>query len=518
MAEFQRMPTQEELQKILYMGQMQGKTTQEIINENLAKGGTVKPLPENFFTTASAGAKRAGDYINKAGTAADVAKLFPGYQPETKVTIPTSFSVVPKMDPYSGQVMPTGLQTQQAPIGNVLQQIKPSDISGVSGAERTYGDVGAGKAPQLMDVVDTLGLGAGGMAAGKGLLTAGAKTARYAAPVVGEALEGYAANTGLLAPLITYHGSPHSFDKFDIAKVGTGEGNQAFGHGMYFAENKDIAKSYVPNFSERQAEARMFGSKDIDDAIRKAREELDYVTRNKAPTATVNEVRQEIAQLELKKSGKGGSGALYKVDIPDRSIAKMVDYDEPIKNQHKAVKDFAIKQGLLLDDLGFDLIQKVGRDKAGSDAMRAAGITGIKYIDQMNRVGGKETKNYVVFDPSRLKILEKNDTPVSSLTTIYHGTTPQAAKAIEKSGFDINKSADGTIWFTSNPNIGEVAASGKGGVVKRMMDTSKMKLGGWEQADKYSTNELMNMGYDGLMLKDKSGITYQIFNPEKLKK
>lgn len=173
MAEFQRMPTQEELQKILYMGQMQGKTTQEIINENLAKGGTVKPLPENFFTTASAGARRAGEYINRAGTAADVAKLFPGYQPETKVTIPTSFNVVPKVDPYSGQVMPTGLQTQQAPIGNVLQQIKPSDVLGVSGAERAYGDIGAGKAPQPMDVIDTLGLGAGGMAAGKGLLSAG---------------------------------------------------------------------------------------------------------------------------------------------------------------------------------------------------------------------------------------------------------------------------------------------------------------------------------------------------------
>lgn len=170
MAEFQRMPTQEELQKILYMGQMQGKTTQEIINENLNKGGTIKPLPENFFTTASAGAKRAGDYINRAGTAADVAKLFPGYQPETKVTIPTSFNVVPKMDPYSGQVGGTGINTQQMPIGNVLQQIKPADVLGVSGAERAYGDIGAGKAPQPFDVVDTLGLGAGGIAAGKGLL------------------------------------------------------------------------------------------------------------------------------------------------------------------------------------------------------------------------------------------------------------------------------------------------------------------------------------------------------------
>jgi hypothetical protein len=176
MAEFQRMPTQEELQKILYMGQMQGKTTQEIINENLAKGGTIKPLPESFFTTASAGARRAGDYINKAGTAADVAKLFPGYQPETKVTIPTSFSVVPKMDPYSGQVMPTGIQTQQAPIGNVLQQIKPADVLGVSGAERAYGDIGAGKAPQPFDVIDTLGVGAAGMAGTKGLLGAARAT------------------------------------------------------------------------------------------------------------------------------------------------------------------------------------------------------------------------------------------------------------------------------------------------------------------------------------------------------
>lgn len=204
MAEFQRMPTQEELQKILYMGQMQGKTTQEIINENLNKGGTVKPLPENFFMTASAGAKRAGDYINRAGTAADVAKLFLGYQPETKVTIPTSFNVVPKMDPYSGQIGGTGINTQQMPIGNVLQQIKPADVLGVSGAERAYGDIGAGKAPQPMDVIDTLGLGASGMAAGKGLLTAGTKTAKYAAPVVGSAAENYAARTGLLQPIVPY--------------------------------------------------------------------------------------------------------------------------------------------------------------------------------------------------------------------------------------------------------------------------------------------------------------------------
>src|SRR5687768_12961428 len=36
-------------------------------------------------------------------------------------------------------------------------------------------------------------------------------------------------------PLIFYHGSPHSFNRADISKIGIGEGNQAYGHGLYFA-------------------------------------------------------------------------------------------------------------------------------------------------------------------------------------------------------------------------------------------------------------------------------------------
>jgi hypothetical protein len=41
-----------------------------------------------------------------------------------------------------------------------------------------------------------------------------------------------------------YHGSPHDFDRFDISKIGTGEGAQAYGHGLYFAENEGVARSY----------------------------------------------------------------------------------------------------------------------------------------------------------------------------------------------------------------------------------------------------------------------------------
>lgn len=41
-----------------------------------------------------------------------------------------------------------------------------------------------------------------------------------------------------------WHGSPHDFDAFDISKIGTGEGAQAFGHGLYFAEKEGVARSY----------------------------------------------------------------------------------------------------------------------------------------------------------------------------------------------------------------------------------------------------------------------------------
>jgi hypothetical protein len=54
--------------------------------------------------------------------------------------------------------------------------------------------------------------------------------------------------------LITYHGSPHRINnvdeqnplgKFDLSKVGTGEGAQAYGHGIYLAESPDVARTYA---------------------------------------------------------------------------------------------------------------------------------------------------------------------------------------------------------------------------------------------------------------------------------
>jgi hypothetical protein len=42
-----------------------------------------------------------------------------------------------------------------------------------------------------------------------------------------------------------YHGSPHKFNKFSTDNIGSGEGNQSFGWGLYFTDNKGIGEHYA---------------------------------------------------------------------------------------------------------------------------------------------------------------------------------------------------------------------------------------------------------------------------------
>lgn len=64
-----------------------------------------------------------------------------------------------------------------------------------------------------------------------------------------------------------YHGTPHTFPeepgfplgRFRSEKIGTGEGAQAFGHGLYVAENPEVAKTYKNALSGTKIEV---GGKD----------------------------------------------------------------------------------------------------------------------------------------------------------------------------------------------------------------------------------------------------------------
>lgn len=49
-----------------------------------------------------------------------------------------------------------------------------------------------------------------------------------------------------------WHGSPHDFDKFDLGAIGTGEGNQVHGWGLYFAKDKKVSKQYKDVLSKLQ--------------------------------------------------------------------------------------------------------------------------------------------------------------------------------------------------------------------------------------------------------------------------
>ena len=69
----------------------------------------------------------------------------------------------------------------------------------------------------------------------------GIKVVQYEKGKINEALEELDKQEGNVYFQSAYHGTPHKFDKFSTEKIGTGEGYQAHGWGLYFAENKNVS-------------------------------------------------------------------------------------------------------------------------------------------------------------------------------------------------------------------------------------------------------------------------------------
>lgn len=79
-----------------------------------------------------------------------------------------------------------------------------------------------------------------------------AKSAARAVAGKAKGMMGQVIREAASSPSITaYHGSPHTFDQFSADKIGTGEGAQAYGHGLYFAENEGVAQSYRDTLSRK---------------------------------------------------------------------------------------------------------------------------------------------------------------------------------------------------------------------------------------------------------------------------
>jgi hypothetical protein len=133
---------------------------------------------------------------------------------------------------------------------------------------------------------------------------------------VGEAFDALGNKIGALPDAITaYHGSPHDFDEFDMSKIGTGEGAQAYGRGLYFAENENVAKEYRDNISSQaldgaKAVLQRVGG-DVDAAIA---DRVNALSRFEEIMKNLG--RGQIEQLkQYKNKGDFTKGHMYEVNI-----------------------------------------------------------------------------------------------------------------------------------------------------------------------------------------------------------
>jgi hypothetical protein len=264
---------------------------------------------------------------------------------------------------------------------------------------------------------------------------------------------------GTMFEVKAYHGSPYSFGKFTTEKIGTGEGNQAFGWGLYFTDLKDIAKNYAKNLSTQNIGVI---SKEIVDAIKKygirtkltnisdwsiasdmllandfdtqkvIKELNDYLSKNipKGLISPQNIAKEyEIINIldALNKSGfeiKSKTKNLYDVTLqkgkqpseynwlvwdkkPNREQASNL-----ISKLNQEQIDAGFYYGLAPDatnkDLYKGLSRALGGNKQASLFLLENGIDGIKYpAESISRGATSATArgfNYVVFDENAVEI------------------------------------------------------------------------------------------------------------------
>jgi hypothetical protein len=245
-------------------------------------------------------------------------------------------------------------------------------------------------------------------------------TAKALAPKAGMMAENYMVRQGMIQPLTAYHGTPHTIQgQFDINKVGTGEGAQAYGHGMYFAENPNVARSYATTSkyetpSDYASHYFAEANQNPQEAIKLLRKEAAFFDQKGWDKADIS--KDMIPQIEdALKKGEVSSN-LYKVDIPDADIPNMLDWDKPLSQQPKDVQEaFAKFDSIAAKDpeRGTTYMQRWFRSPSTAKKLEAMGYKGFRYLDEGSREAGKGTSNFVVFDPSNVKILEQNSKPVT---------------------------------------------------------------------------------------------------------
>jgi N12 class adenine-specific DNA methylase len=202
-----------------------------------------------------------------------------------------------------------------------------------------------------------------------------------------------------------WHGSPHDFEKFSLHKIGSGEGAQAYGYGLYFADLKEVAEGYRNHLgglsqwlldgkvADRvrknglSRETRIFlissGTKtNIEEVIASARgmadmqgdiQDLDALFGHEIEraiyereAARYQRIHDELVANKHRLT-RPAKGRLYEVDLAPEA-EEYLDWDKPLSEQSEKVKARLLEAGVIEKDR-FGYVFKnapYGRQEAGT--------------------------------------------------------------------------------------------------------------------------------------------------------
>ena len=281
--------------------------------------------------------------------------------------------------------------------------------------------------------------------------------------------QGFSFSDGMARFAMAFHGTPHIWSpekgfphgRPRLDKIGTGEGAAAYGWGWYSAESEGVAHSYkniqvVVNGKPYFSVVGQLGDT--------AQQAISFFQKNnfnkKEAIAALEKDKNYAASSWLKANDIQIDASLYKLDIPNNVIPKLLDWDKPLSEQSEYVKERlekskeiksiiehwkGVRSGLekklsnrtfsreagdiagerLYQDLSFeaqnrrlptqqDSIGKVfdwNARKDVSEYLASIGIPGNKYLDQMSRGKSEGTYNYVIWDQKvldQIALLERN--------------------------------------------------------------------------------------------------------------
>ena len=232
--------------------------------------------------------------------------------------------------------------------------------------------------------------------------------------------------------------------------VGNGVGAQAYGHGVYFAESKEVSSEYtggqgiggapVPALFEINGVTTERGSPEQKAAdliysigIARAKklashmfhEAMDGEEWTLAKGMVYYEKIAEItAGINSKKEVKKSKGHLCQLGVHSSVFLKLLDWDKPLSAQGEAGKkiiekvrgsyqDSRIAPKDMTGGAAYQLLSMsiLKSQKETSEYMVSIGLVGNRYLDGLSREKWQGTYNYVIWDQSTLDsfaLLERN--------------------------------------------------------------------------------------------------------------